>query len=200
MKEDLESCLSRLVIVLDTGVLSLFTQPQANENSRNCTQKITNFLKRGVQVTSSLVCDYELRRELLRANRKRGIARLNHFRDTFGCIPITNDVMDKASELWAWSRNSGQSTASEDSLDADVILAAQIIILSQQSTKSYIVVTTNVKHIDRYTPAIHWQKATVQSCLNRCSFSVETTVLTLSIFKANLLFSLIAPPALVSSF
>ena len=57
--------------------------------------------------------------------------------------------MRKAAELWAWVRNQGKPTASDDSLDGDVILAAQAI-LQLPSFDEVIIVTTNLKHISRF--------------------------------------------------
>ncbi|WP_016950715.1 hypothetical protein [Anabaena sp. PCC 7108] len=57
--------------------------------------------------------------------------------------------MRKAAELWAWVRNQGKPTASNDSLDGDVILAAQGI-LQLNSFDAVIIVTTNLKHISRF--------------------------------------------------
>jgi toxin FitB len=53
--------------------------------------------------------------------------------------------MRKAAELLAWVRNQGKPTASNESLDGDVILAAQAI-LQLKSFDQVIVVTTNLKH------------------------------------------------------
>ncbi len=58
--------------------------------------------------------------------------------------------MQKAAELWAWVRNQGQPTASNNSLDGDVILTAQVI-LQLNSFDEVIVVKTNVKHISLFT-------------------------------------------------
>lgn len=57
--------------------------------------------------------------------------------------------MRKAAELWAWVRNQGQATASKDSLDGDVVLAAQAIFQLDKFDEVAIV-TTNFKHISRF--------------------------------------------------
>jgi predicted nucleic acid-binding protein len=170
MKEEIENYLKKLIIILDTGTLGLITNPSRNPVCLECQKWFKSILSTRAKITTSEVCDYELRRELIRSKKQEGLKRLNQFRENFGCIPVTSEDFDKAAELWAWARNTGQSTANEDSIDADVILCAQSIIISN-SGKSGIIVTTNVKHLDRYTPSLHWKNATLENCIKRCSKS-----------------------------
>lgn len=69
--------------------------------------------------------------------------------------------MRKAAELWAWVRNQGQPTASNESLDGDAILAAQAI-LQLPSFDEVVIVTTNLKHISRFEresiSVLDWQQ------------------------------------------
>ncbi len=69
--------------------------------------------------------------------------------------------MIKASQLWAWARNTGQQTANDEALDADVILAATSIVIAQENSLTSMVVTKNVKHIERYTPAKDWEDISI---------------------------------------
>ncbi len=57
--------------------------------------------------------------------------------------------MRTAAELWASLRREGQPTASNDSLDGDVILAAQAI-LQLNNFDEVVVLTTNFNHISRF--------------------------------------------------
>jgi toxin FitB len=106
------------------------------------------------------IADYELRRELLRQGKQKSIDRLNKL-SQICLIPLTPETMRKAAELWAWVRNQGKPTASNDSLDGDVILAAQAI-LQLKSFDQVIVVTTNLKHISRFESegicVVDWQQ------------------------------------------
>lgn len=106
------------------------------------------------------IADYELRRELLRQGKQRSIDRLNKL-SQICLIPLTPEPMRKAAELWAWVRNQGKPTASNESLDGDVILAAQAI-LQLKSFDQVIVVTTNLKHISRFESegicVVDWQQ------------------------------------------
>jgi hypothetical protein len=64
------------------------------------------------------MADYEVRRELLRANKLKGIQRLNSVKTALGSIPITIEIMLRAAQLWAIARNQGQPTADDKALDA----------------------------------------------------------------------------------
>ena len=87
----------------------------------------------------------------------KGIERLNELRTTLGFVPITSEAMLQAAASWADARRRGRPTASDESLDADVILAAQSATLSG---KSVIVASTNPRHISRFVVAEHWQDIT----------------------------------------
>ena len=101
------------------------------------------------------IADYELRRELLRASKTRGIQQLDQLKATIPYLPITTEVMLKAAELWAEARNQGYPTASAEALDGDVILAAQAVILRSQGYNT-VIATANVGHLSRFTVAKTW--------------------------------------------
>jgi len=73
------------------------------------------------------IADYEVRRELLRARKTRGLERLDLIRKTLGYLPLTTNMMLKAAELWTQARNQGTPTADRKALDCDVISAAQAL-------------------------------------------------------------------------
>lgn len=133
------------VILLDTHPLSKVTHPKIEPK----VQQWVKFLRDSkTELRIPEIADYELRRELIREGKKKSLERLDALSQMF-VIPITPETMRKAAELWAWIRNQGKPTASNDSLDGDVILAAQAI-LQLKSFDEVIVVTTNVKHISRF--------------------------------------------------
>jgi len=104
----------------------------------------------GVQVFVPEIADYEVRRELIRANKTQGIARLDIIKNTIGYIPITTPIMMKAAELWGEARRSGIPTADPKELDCDVILAAQALECGG------IIATENIGHLTRFVAAEHW--------------------------------------------
>ena len=132
-------------VLLDTHPLSQVTHPKSNPKVQ---QWLRSLGKTETVIRVPEIADYELRRELLRQGKRKSIDRLNKL-SQICLIPLTPETMRKAAELWAWVRNQGKPTASNDSLDGDVILAAQAI-LQLKSFDQVIVVTTNLKHISRF--------------------------------------------------
>jgi len=70
---------------------------------------------------------YELKRELLRAGKTLSIRRLDAFivASPGRYVPIFDEALRLAAELWARAHREGQPTADRKALDVDVILAAQ---------------------------------------------------------------------------
>jgi predicted nucleic acid-binding protein len=130
------------LVLLDAGPLGLVTNPRHSETSARCKAWMWTLLASGVGVNIPEIADYEIRRELIRAGRRRGLSRLDELADQLGFLPITTDVMRLAAELWAWARNHGLATDDDKSLDGDVILAAQAR-LATAAGFDVVVATTN---------------------------------------------------------
>jgi predicted nucleic acid-binding protein len=116
-----------------------------------------HLLATGVRVLIPEIADYEVRRELLRAKKAKGLARLDQLANLIEYQPLTTVVMRRAAMLWAESRQRGQPTASDAALDSDVILAAQALDLGLPKV---IIATTNVGHLSRFVAAELWQDIT----------------------------------------
>jgi len=144
------------IILLDAGPLGMISHPR---NHPEIKFWLENLVRSGITVKVSEVSDYEVRRELLRLNKEKGIQRLDNLIERLGYIPITREVMLKAAEFWANARKQGQPTANNQSLDADVILAAQAFMISSQGEDA-VIATTNVRHLTRFVPAKLWHKIT----------------------------------------
>lgn len=133
------------VILLDTGPLGQVAHPKRDVIINEWLQSLQ------IQSTSLRVpeiADYELRRELLRLENRKSISRLNQL-VRYILIPIDTETMQLAAELWAILRKEGQPTASNDSLDGDVILAAQAI-LQLNNFDEVVITTTNYNHMSRF--------------------------------------------------
>jgi hypothetical protein len=65
--------------------------------------------------------------------------------------------MRLAADLWAQARRRGQPTAGDNTIDADMILAAQALSLG---VVPVVVATTNVGHLARFVPAELWHTIT----------------------------------------
>lgn len=145
------------VVLLDAGPLGLVTHPRPEIN-REAALWLRDLLTAGATVMAPEISDYEVRRELIRAGRAKGVARLDRLAAEIGYLPISTEAMKQAAIFWAEARNQGQPTASDGSLDADVILAAQAKMLSnEENTKEVVVATTNVGHLSRFVKAAHWR-------------------------------------------
>lgn len=145
------------IVLLDAGSLGLVTHPRPEAN-REAALWLRDLLTADTSVMVPEISDYEVRRELIRARRTKGVARLDRLAANIGYLPINTEAMRHAATFWAEARNRGQPTASDESIDADVILAAQAKSLSkEENTNEIVVVTTNVGHLSRFVPAAHWR-------------------------------------------
>ena len=142
------------LVLLDTGILGMATQPTDNSDVKEWLQKI---LHSGNIVFIPEICDYELRRELLRAEKLRSIIRIDTLKVLLTYLPINTNMMLKAAEFWAETRKKGMPTADDKSLDADAILSAQAEVLHEQTGIETVIATTNIGHISRFTKADIWK-------------------------------------------
>lgn len=147
------------IVLLDSSPLGLLTNPSGSSLAFECNQWLKSLLSSGYTVLVPEITDYEVRRELLRANKTKGIQRLDNLINQIGYLPITRQVMLKAAEFWAQARKQGQPTADNKALDADVILAAQAFTISNQD-QEVVIATTNVRHLTRFVNAKTWNEIT----------------------------------------
>ena len=143
------------LVFLDTGTLGVLTNPKGTPIALSCQHWVRALLLARVRVIVPGIADYELRRELIRAGKVEGLRRLNTAREGLEFAPITQAALDRAAELWAAARTSGLPTAGNQSLDGDVILAAQAL-LAVGSGDSVIIATDNVGHLSRFVDAEPW--------------------------------------------
>ena len=143
------------IVLLDAGPLGLVSHPRA---STDAVAWLAGLVAGGAQVLVPEIADYEVRRELLRANRLKGIRRLDQLKTSLGYLPITTAAMLKAAEFWADARRQGHPTAHDAALDADVILAGQAATIGKRKV---IVASTNPRHLQRFVAAEHWQNIVI---------------------------------------
>ncbi|MDJ1183259.1 type II toxin-antitoxin system VapC family toxin [Roseofilum casamattae] len=143
-------------IILDSAPVGLITNPKATPIALRCQQWLLGLIDRDYEVVLPEIVDYEVRRELLRANKVNGLARLDRLRSELVYLPITSEVMLKAAQLWAEARHKGKPTADNKALDGDVILAAQALSLEDDGHE-VLVATSNVKHLSLFVKAKLWE-------------------------------------------
>jgi predicted nucleic acid-binding protein len=113
-------------------------------------------LARGVKVGLPEVADYEVRRELLRADKMLGVARLDALQQALTYLPISTPLMRMAAEFWASARKRGKKPADDAALDGDVLIAAQAVLLMGEG-EEVVVATSNVRHLSLFAPAKFWK-------------------------------------------
>ena len=121
------------------------------------TSWLSRVLKSGSRVLVPAIIYYELKRELLRANKPFSVGRLDAFTKASNrYVPLTDEALRLAAELWAKARQEGRPTADSKELDIDVLLAAQVLSFGAPAS-SVVVVTTNAKHLSHFVNAKSWQ-------------------------------------------
>jgi predicted nucleic acid-binding protein len=142
-----------IAVLLDSGPLGLLSNPRRAPDPVACRQWMAAMESAGRRLIVPEIADYEIRRELLRGNKTRGLALLDSLGQKLEYLELTKRIMRVAAELWAQVRKQGRPTAPDDALDGDVILAAQALSLGVP----VIVATSNISHIARFVQADLWQ-------------------------------------------
>lgn len=143
------------LIILDSGPLGLACNSRGGPVSTECNSWLRKMRRSGITIGVSAISDFEVRRELILAERRASVARLDRLIEENIYLPVTLDVVAKAGELWANARRLGRSTADPLALDGDVLIAAQAEGFSDLGL-SVIVATFNEFHIGRYVRAKNW--------------------------------------------
>jgi hypothetical protein len=154
-----------LIVFLDTNTLNFLCNPNNLNEAVECEKWFYTYYTRGVTFYSSDICDYEIRRGLIASsirNKKisEGLSLLDDLRSDgyILFLPITNEVLNIASELWARSSTNSQSNKDIKNIDVDVIISAQYQLLVEDNPGQRVVVaTTNIKDLSVYCEAANWQ-------------------------------------------
>lgn len=147
-----------MIVFLDSGVLHTLISNSKVKEVINCQDWFYYLLSRSALVVTSAICNYEVKRELIRRKNVKEINNLVQLRNLIDFLPVDEATLELAAELWAEARNKGLPTADNLSLDADVIICAQYQILANTYPGRYVVIaTTNVNHLSRFTEAKEWQ-------------------------------------------
>lgn len=147
------------IVPLDAGPLGLVARRPGKPERDACRAWYERLASAGVLFAVPEIAYYEVRRELLRASAVEGLARLRKFLTTSIYLPITTPAMDRAAELWALARKGGFPGASDDSLDADCIFAAQAE-RARGARDTIVIATDNLRHFAKFPgiDARRWQE------------------------------------------
>jgi hypothetical protein len=146
-----------VIVLLDAGPLGMITNPKSSPENEACKNWLSTLALGGAEVVIPEIADYEVRRELLRAEKDRGLGRLDALKGLLRYAPITTEIMIKAAEYWSTARKLGRQSADDASLDADMILAAQAGALARKDNDT-VIATTNVRHLALFSTARIWQE------------------------------------------
>ena len=143
-------------VMLDSGVLGFIIHPNSSATTEACSAWLENLLLVGHEVYIPEIVDYESRRKLVHLNSEMSLSRLDRLELVVNYLPLTTRAMRRASELWANARRAGVGAAADNTLDIDMILAAQAQLLAISTGRDTVIATTNVRHLARFTDARLW--------------------------------------------
>jgi predicted nucleic acid-binding protein len=137
------------IIVLDSIPLGLACRRRGHVGGDLCRGWLDALRLAGALLVDPEIADFEVRRELIRAGSRTGLTRLDNLTTNLAYDPITTPIMHRAAEFWADVRRRGLPTASDQSLDADAILAAQADLIGNPGD-AVTVATSNPGHFTRF--------------------------------------------------
>ena len=155
-----------MIVFIDTGVLGLLSSPSDRQEVTHSQEWLYYLLARGVNIVSSDICDYEVRRGTLLKNelnlREQAINNLDDLYNLIDLLPVSQIILRKSAQLWAETRRLGLPTADVENIDVDVIIGATCQLLEQEYPGQRLVAaTTNVKHLSRFIQALNWTEIKV---------------------------------------
>jgi predicted nucleic acid-binding protein len=147
-----------LIVALDASPVSLLTQRKGVADADACRAWAESMVAAGASLVLPGIADYEVRRELLRAGKAAGIARLDALRASPAVqyLPVSDSAMLRAALLWAEARRRGLPTADPAELDCDVVLVA-IVLAAGFPPDQVVIATSNVGHLSRFLRADNWR-------------------------------------------
>ena len=143
------------LLLLDAGPTGVLSNPRKSEKGDECWTWLEARIEDGDIVMIPEIIDYEIRRELLRAGKVKGVKRLDELGEKLGLVPSGGPALIEAASLWAQARRGGYPTADDKALDGDVILAATAVLAARQGYE-VIIATSNAGHLGRFADAREW--------------------------------------------
>ncbi|MDQ2687610.1 MAG: hypothetical protein M3Y28_07070 [Armatimonadota bacterium] len=151
------------VIFMDAGPLGIITNPKYPPAPLTIAvvQWGLRLSQAGHRLVVPAIADFEVRRELLRAGKLDSVTALDLWSaaqpDRY--LPLTDDALRLAAQLWAQARNAGSLPADPKELNGDVLIAAQVLDYQKCygfAMSDMVVATVNVGHLSLFVPADVW--------------------------------------------
>ena len=150
-----------MIVFLDSGIVYSLVNTSKVKEVVDCQEWFFSLLSKGVLIVSSAICEYEVKRELIRRNKIEELNNLTELKQWLNFIKVDDKVLDLAAKNWAKARNMGIPSADDKRLDADMIICSTWQLLQEKWTGRYVVIATNnVKHLSRFANAEIWQNIT----------------------------------------
>jgi predicted nucleic acid-binding protein len=154
-----------MIILIDSGILGQLCRPNLDRETLALKSWFDRVLIRA-NVVSSKICDYEVRRGLLLAQKQGlvadGLPILDDLYQLIDFLTVDDRILDLASEIWATARENGQPMAGDRNLDADTIICATWQDLAERYPgQEVVIVTTNLRHLSRFANAVVWQDLSI---------------------------------------
>ena len=144
-----------LAVVLDSTPVGALTNPKNRTAYQEAHAWLDVLLSVGVSVFLSEIAHYQGLRELIHRGSQKGIRELRNLQDKVTYLPIQTPHVTQAAHFWGYGRQIGIMTASDDSWDADLILAAQAREL-ESFGYTVIVATSNMRYLEHFVDARLW--------------------------------------------
>ena len=150
-----------MIIFIDSNILGQLCSPNYTDDLA----ALENWFERSLirsTVVSSMVCDYEVRRGLLLTQKQgliaSGLPLLDDLHQLIDFLPVDKTVWNLAADIWSLARASGQPTAGDRNLDADMIICATWQDLATRYPgQSVVIATTNIRHLSRFANVAKWE-------------------------------------------
>jgi predicted nucleic acid-binding protein len=154
-----------MIIIIDSGILGQLCRPNLDRETLALKSWFDRMLIRA-NVVSSKICDYEILRGLMLAQKQGlvadGLPILDNLHQLIDFLSVEDRILDLAADIWAAARASGQPTAGNLNLDADMIICATWQDLaSHYLGQEVVIVTTNIRHLSRFANAVIWQDLSI---------------------------------------
>src|SRR5580658_2170462 len=107
-----------MIVFLDTAPLSVLTNARTPPATVAALTWVWSMRAAGHRFVVPAIADYELRRELERANKRLSIAELDAWHGEY--LPLTESAIKLAAKLWAQVRNVELTKADPTEIDGDV--------------------------------------------------------------------------------
>lgn len=153
--------MSLQLVALDTGPLGLVTHPKPSPDAQACIAWLQNLLDNDVRVLVPAIADYELRREYLLRRNVISLHKLDLILQPVELLPLTDDALHHAAQLWAQTRQRGRPTSDVKALDGDCILVAQVqleVARLELKEDEWMIATTDVGDLPHLAPAKRWNE------------------------------------------